>query len=73
MPDDELERWIDQQEQLPDQLQEWYIFERPQWIWLGKLVMHAGFFKLGQRICGLRFETSTERVERLRRCWKEHQ
>lgn len=69
--DDGFERWLDQQENLPDHLQRWVIFERPRYIWLGRILMHIGLWSLGERICGLRFETDEERNQRLREFWKQ--
>ena len=67
--DEELERWIDQQEALPESLKRWVIFERPDRIWLARILMHIGLFSIGQRLCGMRWETDEERIKRLREQW----
>ena len=68
---EEVERWIDQQETLRDHLQRWMVFERPDRIRFAKILMHLGFFKTGQRLCGMRYENDQERADRLRKYWEQ--
>lgn len=73
MSDEDLDRWIAQQEALPEHLKRWAVFERPQWIWLARWLGYVGLHKLGGRICGLRGETNEERAERLRKFWQQEE
>lgn len=68
---EELEKWIDQQETLPEHLQRWMVFEHPGRIKFARFIMHIGFFHLGKRLCGMRYENDAERAERLRKYWEQ--
>jgi hypothetical protein len=68
---EETERFIDEQERLPVHLQRWIVFDRPKYIWIGRILLRIGLLSLGQRICGLRYETDEERTWRLDEYWNQ--
>lgn len=68
---DDIERWLDQQEQLPDHLQRWAVFDRPKYIRLARILIRLNLWGLAKWVCGLRDETDEERLTRLRKFWAE--